>query len=129
MEDFCICGIRRIYKAIAQFEVQLQTVLGLNLNEAMLLCLLSDKDHLSAGEIADAMMLTRSNASKIISSLENASLIRRHLCKDDARCMRFSLTKNGVEKLNAVHCKKLQLPDELQQLVEQRKEATDSEQG
>ena len=71
MENFCICGIRRIYKAIAQFEEQLQATLGLNLNEAMVLCLLSDNDCLSAGEIA-AMMLTRSNTSKVISSLESA---------------------------------------------------------
>lgn len=118
MENFCICGIRRIYKAIAQFEEQLQATLGLNLNEAMVLCLLSDNDCLSAGEIAEAMMLTRSNTSKVISSLESASLIRRHLCKDDARCMRFSLTRNGVEKLSAVHCNQLQLPAELQQLVD-----------
>ena len=118
MENFCICGIRRIYKAIAQFEEQLQATLGLNLNEAMVLCLLSDNDCLSAGEIAEAMMPTRPHTPTVISSLESACLIRQHLCKDDARCMRFSLTRNGVEKLSAVHCKQLQLHDEMQKIVD-----------
>ena len=118
METYCICAIRRIYKAIDQFESQLQRQLGLNLNETMLLCLLADKENLSAGEIADAMSLSRSNASKVISALETAQLIRRHLCKEDARWMRFSLTKKGQERLEHVHCQQLQLPDDLQLLVD-----------
>lgn len=116
METYCICAIRRIYKAIDQFESQLQRQLGLNLNETMLLCLLADKENLSAGEIADAMSLSRSNAPKVISALETAQLIRRHLCKEDARCMRFSLTKKGQERLEHVHCQQLQLLDDLQLL-------------
>lgn len=122
MKTFCICAIRRIYKAISLFEVELQSKLGLNLNEAMLLCLLADEDNQSAGEIAEALSLTRSNASKVISAVENAGLVRRHPCKEDGRSMRFSLTKKGIEKLEHVHCNQLQLPDDLQLLVDRTNE-------
>ena len=70
METECICRLRKIYKAIAAFEAQVEASLGVNINAMMLLCLLSEKENLSAGEIADEMGLTRSNASKVIASRE-----------------------------------------------------------
>lgn len=119
MEDKCICAIRRIYKAIGAFESQLEQVLGLNINEAMLLCLLSETEDLSAGEITDQLSLTRSNASKVISALEHDGLLRRRICKEDGRSMRFHLTRKGEERLTHLHCDSLQLPPDLQRLVDE----------
>lgn len=119
MKTVCICKIRKIYRAIGAFEADLERLLGLNINEAMLLCLLSEKENLSAGEISDELGLTRSNASKVIASLENDGLIRRHVCKEDSRSMRFHLTKKGEERLTQVHCDQLQLPEELQRLIQE----------
>jgi DNA-binding MarR family transcriptional regulator len=118
METKCICSIRKVYKAIAAFEAELQASLGLNINEAMLLCLLSEKSDLSAGEIADAMSLTRSNSSKVIASLEKKGLLKRRTCKEDCRSMRFHLTAKGKELLDKVHCDSIKLPDSLQELVD-----------
>jgi len=116
METKNICGIRRIYKAINSFEKRLEDSMGLNLNEAMLLCLLSDDTTLTAGEIAEAMQLTRSNTSKVISSLERRHYLRRRVCKNDNRSMCFHLTKAGSEMLGHLHCDSLQLPDDLKPL-------------
>ena len=69
MKQECICRIRNIYRTIVQFEASLQQELGLNINEAMLLCLIADKAHISSGEIANEMNLTPSNTSKVIASL------------------------------------------------------------
>ena len=118
METECICRLRKIYKAITAFETQVEASLGVNINAMMLLCLLSEKENLSAGEIADEMSLTRSNASKVIASLEKSGTIRRHICKEDGRSMRFHLTKQGQELLEHVHCDSLQLPEELRKVVE-----------
>jgi len=118
METKCICGIRRIYKAINSFEKMLEADLNLNLNEAMLLCSLSDEVTLTAGEIADSMQLTRSNASKVIAHLEQRHLIRRRVCKTDNRSMCFHLTKAGEELLQHLHCESRQLPAELKALQE-----------
>ena len=119
MKQECICRIRNIYRTIVQFEALLQQELGLNINEAMLLCLIADKAHISSGEIAYEMNLTPSNTSKVIASLEKGRFIRRKTCKDDKRCMKFCITKQGKELLQRLNCDSLQLPESLQTLSEQ----------
>lgn len=113
MDNNCICKLRNVYRAIIGFENQLEQLVGLNINEAMLLCLLSDEVTRLAGEIAEQLGLTRSNASKVIASLEKQSLIRRQACKEDSRCQRFHITKKGREVLERIHCGDLQMPPEL----------------
>jgi len=116
MDNSCICKLRNVYRAIIDIEKQLEHLVDLNINEAMLLCLLSDGDTRLSGEIADQLGLTRSNASKVIASLEKRSLIRRQACKEDSRCQRFHITKKGTEVLEQVHCDNIKLPEELLQL-------------
>ena len=119
MDQECIRRIRTIYREIAAFEGSLQQRLGLNINEAMLLCLIDDKEHISSGEIADEMNLTPSNASKVIASLEKGGLIRRKACKEDKRCMKFTISTRGKDVLHELNCDSLQLPTELQELSDQ----------
>ena len=65
MDNHCISKIREIFRVITAFECGLQEQIGLNINEAMLLCLLSESEKpMLAGEIAEEMSLTRSNTSK-----------------------------------------------------------------
>lgn len=112
----CICRLRKIYKAINNFEVEMQKAAGLNLNEAMTLCLLSSEDgELMSGEIAERLSLTRSNTSKVIAALEEKRLVVRHVCSQDSRCQKFSITKKGRDKLQET-CEKLILPEELKKL-------------
>ncbi|MGI6222941.1 MAG: MarR family winged helix-turn-helix transcriptional regulator [Prevotella sp.] len=118
METNCICSIRKIYKAISAFEAELDRTLGINMNEAMLLCMLSQKADLTAGEIAEGMGLSRSNSSKVVASMQQKGYVRRVLCKEDGRSCRFHLTKKGEELLGRLHCDRLQLPEELQKLID-----------
>ena len=117
MDNKCLCSIRHIYKVINAFEHNMQQQFQLNLNEAMLLCTLSSADDMSAGEIARSMDLSASNASKVIASLEQRSLIRRRVCKQDSRCMRFHITQSGSELLSKIHCDSFQLPQELNRFI------------
>lgn len=103
METRCICKIRTVYRQIMKFETELEKEYGLNINEAMLLCLLTEKEALLAGEIADELDLTRSNTSKVIAAMEKKKYIRRHTCPDDSRCQRFSITPAGREVLGKIH--------------------------
>ncbi len=116
MDSHCLCKLRDIYRAIISFENELEKLFGLNINEAMLLCMLSNGETQLAGEIADKLGLTRSNASKVIASLEKRSLIRRQACKEDSRCQRFHITKKGYEMMEQVNCDKLSVPEELKAL-------------
>lgn len=117
MDTHCICEIRRIYRAIGAFEAELEKLLGLNINEAMLLCLLSEKKNLAAGNISAELGLTCSNASKVIASMEKSGLVLRKTSKQDGRSMTFSLSKKGTALLDKVHCDSIQVPDELRRFV------------
>ncbi|WP_314646207.1 MarR family transcriptional regulator [Prevotella multiformis] len=118
MDNHCMGRIRDIFRAITAFESSLQQQLGLNINEIMLLCLLSEREEpMLAGEIADEMGLTRSNASKVIAALERVSLIRRRACSQDGRCQRFHITRRGMEKLDRLHCDSICVPDALRGMV------------
>jgi DNA-binding MarR family transcriptional regulator len=99
MVDNPLCKIRTIYRAIGEFEDRLVRDYGLCLNEGMVLCFISEKGTASSSEIASALDLTCSNASKVIKSVESKQLIQRSLDETDKRMMLFSLTKEGKQKL------------------------------
>ncbi|MGI6232068.1 MAG: MarR family winged helix-turn-helix transcriptional regulator [Prevotella sp.] len=118
MNKSCICKIRKYYRAIVSFEMQLNKIAGINLNEAMLLCLLSEHDKMSAGELSAQLGLTPSNTSKVISNLEHNGLVRRMFCKEDGRSMLFRITKKGTDKLNSICCDQVQIPEGLKALAQ-----------
>lgn len=111
MDSSCLCRIRDIYRAIIDFEQYFEQHYDLNLNEAMLLCTLSACSSLTAGEVAEALGLTNSNASKVIASAERLKLIKRQMGKDDKRKMRFSLTPLGVERLEQLKADEMDMPE------------------
>lgn len=112
-----LCKIRDIYRAIASFEVEFERLYHLSLNEGMLLCSLSKNGSLQAGEIADLLGLTHSNASKVIRSVEDKGLIERVLGKVDKRQMHFLLTEKGTDTLQSIKCGDMELPAILQEAV------------
>ena len=111
MDSSCLCRIRDVYRAILDFEQYFEQHYDLNLNEAMLLCTLSGHPLQTAGEVAEALRLTNSNASKVIASAEALKLIKRQMCKDDKRRMRFSLTALGEERLARLQADDIEVPD------------------
>ncbi len=111
MDHFCLCRIRDLYRAILNFEQYFEQHYDLNLNEAMLLCTLSARSSQTAGEVAEALGLTNSNASKVIASAEALKLIKRQMCKDDKRRMRFSLTALGEERLARLQADDIEVPE------------------
>ena len=52
MDSSSICRIRDTYRAIIAFEAYVEEHYDLNLNEAMLLCALSERTQMTAGEVA-----------------------------------------------------------------------------
>ena len=96
---------------ILNFEQYFEQHYDLNLNEAMLLCTLSARSSQTAGEVAEALGLTNSNASKVIASAEALKLIKRQMCKDDKRRMRFSLTALGEERLARLQADDIEVPE------------------
>ena len=100
-----LCKIRDIYRAIAEFEGQFVQMYDLSLNEGMLLCTLLDR------EIAEALGLSASNASKVIRSVESKKLITRVVGKKDKRQMLFALTLEGKNRILNIKGATWKLPD------------------
>lgn len=115
-----LCLIRDIYRTIAEFELQFEKRYSLCLNEAMLLCTLTEGS-LSSGEIAEKLGLTNSNASKVIKSVEQKRLIDRVLGTKDKRQMYFLLTPEGKERIELIKCTELVLPELLTTVIVQSK--------
>ena len=111
--------IRDVYRAIIEFEGQFMHIYGLSLNEGMLLCTLFDSPKLTSTEIAEALGLSASNASKVIRSVEEKRLIIRVVGKEDKRQMRFSLSADGKRRIIDIKSTTLRIPDLLQRVVRQ----------
>lgn len=112
-----LCKIRDVHCAIARFEEQFIRTYGLSLNEGMVLCTLLHTPKMASSEIAGALGLSASNASKLIRSVEEKKLIRRLIGKDDKRQMHFSLTEEGRKRILDIRNDTIELPDLLQQII------------
>ncbi|MEG1648961.1 MAG: winged helix DNA-binding protein [Rikenellaceae bacterium] len=111
-----ICAIREIYKAISEFEIKFEEINRISLNEAMVLCSLSE-GRLSASEIAKRASMSASNTSKVVSSIEKKWLIERVVGKSDKRQMYFSLTKEGKSVISRMNCNSVELPEVLKRAL------------
>lgn len=111
-----VCAIREIYKAISEFEVKFEEINRISLNEAMVLCSLSD-GKLSASEIAARSSMSASNTSKVMRSVEKKWLVERIVGKTDKRQMYFILTKEGKSVLSRMNCNSVELPEVLKKVL------------
>lgn len=117
--DNTLCRIRDLYRTIAEFENQFAKVYSLSLNEGMLLCTLLDNGQLSSSEIAEALGLSASNASKVIRSVEEKGMITRRIGKEDKRQMNFILTPEGQQLITRIKEATYQLPELLEKAIQQ----------
>lgn len=117
MDQSKICKIRDIYRAISEFETAFAEQFGICLNEAMVLCALLERKTMTAGELAEALGVTQSNASKIIRMVEDKAFVDRVYGKEDRRQMLFSLTAEGQEKIETLKCSDMTLPEVLKNVV------------
>lgn len=115
--DNTLCKIRDLYRAIAEFESSFSKTYGISLNEGMLLCTLLDKGRMTSSELADALGLSHSNASKVIRSAEEKDLITRQVGQKDKRQMNFIPTAAGQELITRIKAVTFQLPELLGKAV------------
>jgi DNA-binding MarR family transcriptional regulator len=114
-----LCKIRDIQHAINRYETEFEKLYGICLNEGMVLCSLSETDHLSSGELGELLGLTPSNTSKVIASVEKKKLIRRVMGKTDKRQMYFLITDKGRACIDSIRCDNSPLPEILKGIVEE----------
>jgi DNA-binding MarR family transcriptional regulator len=95
------CELSYLYRAINSIEQEIYQKHGLVINEAMILCLLSNGE-LSSGSINEQIGLKSTHSSKLVKSLETKGFIVRHMGKEDKRKMFFELTESGQDKMQEI---------------------------
>lgn len=113
-----LCKIRDLQRAVNRFETDFERTHGLCLNEGMALCSLSGAGKLSSGELGELLGLSPSNTSKVLRSVEQKGLVVRELGTEDKRQMYFSLTEKGSERLAAIKCEEIGIPELLEELIQ-----------
>lgn len=116
MDKKGICKLREIHQAIARLDEDFSRKFGLGLNEAMVLCMLSERKSASAGELSRKLGLSRSNMSKVLSAVEQLGYVERTIGADDKRVMFFSITRAGKACLERIDCGTLSVPAQMENL-------------
>ncbi|GAA2269639.1 transcriptional regulator [Streptomyces ruber] len=88
----------------AHIERTLQTKHDLSVREYSLLDVLSrqhdgDGGHLQMKQVADAVVLSQSATTRLVTRLENRGLLERYLCPTDRRGIYTNVTEAGLELL------------------------------
>lgn len=102
--------MRELMEALSSLETSLEEAYGITLKEAMVLCCIG-REMLTAGEVVERAGLSRSHTSKVLSVVEQKSLLKRTLGERDKRMMYFSLTKAGLACLDNIKMNGIEVPD------------------
>ncbi len=112
-----LCVIRDIQRALSVYEQDFYNAYSITLNEAMLLCCLSNEE-MKATDLATTIALTCSNCSKVIKLAEDKGFIQRSIGKEDKRQMFFSLTIKGSDQLKYIQQHPINIPDIIKKLIQ-----------
>ncbi len=95
------CQIKTSWRKLQQLDTSLKKKHNICLDEAIILCCLSQRCKCQ-GDVAGETGLTATQASRMLSRLENKSLIIRTIAPEDKRKMIFALTQDGENKLKEI---------------------------
>ncbi|MCP2257194.1 DNA-binding transcriptional regulator, MarR family [Streptoalloteichus tenebrarius] len=99
------CALSLLHNRIeAHVERALQARHGLSVREYSLLNVLSrqhsgDGGHLRMSQVADAVVLSQSATTRLVSRLEDRGLLSRYLCPTDRRGIYTDVTEAGLRLL------------------------------
>ncbi|BFV58908.1 MarR family transcriptional regulator [Kitasatospora sp. CMC57] len=99
------CALAALHGRIeARLERELQAAHGLSVREYTLLDVLSrqhsgEGGHLRMGEVAEAVVLSQSATTRLVSRLEDRGLLARYLCPTDRRGIYTNVSPAGLELL------------------------------
>lgn len=90
-------------QVVARLDAELEREHGLPLSAYEVLISLGDAPggRLRMGELADALLLSRSGLTRSVDRLERQGLVTRERCEDDARGYYAVITRAGKRKLQA----------------------------
>ena len=102
--------MRELMRALSSLESDLERRHGITLNEAMVMCCIGSGSA-TATSISENIGLTPSNTSKLLRSMEGKGLLKRAMGEKDRRCMYFTLTQEGLNRLGVLKSDEIPVPD------------------
>jgi DNA-binding MarR family transcriptional regulator len=89
------------------FERELQARHGLSLAEYLVLLRLSDAQahRMRMAEMAEAVAMSKSGATRLIDRLEQQGLVQRIPCPEDRRSVWACLTQKGIRRVKTIRPK------------------------
>ena len=90
-----LVALRRILRATELHSKHLSKVVNLTFPQLLLMRHLEKKQQASAGQLADALSLSRATVTTIVDRLENRGLVIRERSADDRRSINLQLTDSG----------------------------------
>ncbi|MER5508574.1 MarR family transcriptional regulator [Streptomyces sp. NPDC002766] len=99
------CALSLLHGRIeAHIERALQAAHGLSVREYSLLDVLSrqhdgEGGHLQMKQVSDAVVLSQSATTRLVTRLEDRGLLTRYLCPTDRRGIYTNVTESGLELL------------------------------
>jgi DNA-binding MarR family transcriptional regulator len=98
-------GMLRAHRdVVARLDAELEREHGLPLTSYEVLIYLAGAPggKLRMGELAGALLLSRSGLTRLVDRLERQGMVRRERCEDDARGFNAVITEEGRRKLRTV---------------------------
>ena len=95
-----LVALRRILRATELHSKHLSKVVHLTFPQLLLMRHLEKERQASAGQLADALSLSRATVTTIVDRLENRGLVTRERRTDDRRSINLQLTDSGRELLD-----------------------------
>lgn len=89
-------GLRRIVRALELYSQDVRRSFGLTAPQLWALKTLERTGPLTAGDLANELLVQQSSLSLLIRRLERRGLVRRTRLKDDRRFVRIELTEKAI---------------------------------
>lgn len=101
------CALSALHERIADHvERRLEAAHDLSVREFSLLTVLARQDegdapHLQMREVSEAVVLSQSATTRLVTRMEDRGLLRRKICPDDRRGIHTTVTEEGRRLLEA----------------------------
>ena len=95
------CQIKKSWRSLQKLDQELRKQADISLDEAIVLCCLSQRCKCQ-GNVAEETGLTTTQASRVLSRLEDKGHIERSIDTADKRKMIFDLTPSGRQTLENI---------------------------
>ncbi|TVQ16728.1 MAG: MarR family transcriptional regulator [Bacteroidetes bacterium] len=95
------CQIKKSWRRLQKLDQDLRQQADISLDEAIVLCCLSQRCKCQ-GNVAEETGLTTTQASRVLSKLEDKQLIERSIDAADKRKMIFTLSPSGHQTLEKI---------------------------